>query len=263
RSVDAGDLVFSYYGTKIQHLGVVRHPAVSAPTPTEFGEIGENWSNNGWYVPVEWRPVPRPFRPKDLIEALRPLLPSKYSPLQRESGDGLQGVYLASVPEPMAHVLLDEMGRWGRDVSDNAQAIGDDEEAVRAVDDAVENAIRNNTEIDDTERRAVISARRGQGRLRQNLETIERKCRVTGVTDQRLLRASHIKPWRSCANNRERLDGFNGLLLAPHVDHVFDRGYVSFTDDGDVMVSPRMEAAQLERLGISTNPPSDPSSEAT
>ena len=54
RSVDAGDLVLSYYDTKIQHLGVVRYPAVSAPKPTEFGKIGQNWSNEVWYVPVEW-----------------------------------------------------------------------------------------------------------------------------------------------------------------------------------------------------------------
>jgi len=254
-SVDAGDLVFSYYETKIQHLGIVRHPAISAPKPAEFGSVGQNWSDSGWYVPVEWHAVPKPFRPKDLIEVLRPLLPSKYSPL-RDSGDGLQSVYLAWVPEPMARVLLNEIGKVGREIADVARNVGGDENSVSAIDNAVENGIRNNTEIDETEKQAVISARRGQGRFRQNLETIEQKCRVTGVTDQRLLMASHIKPWRACADNKERLDGYNGLLLTPHIDRLFDRGYISFTDDGEMLISPRMDTGQLGRLGVSTNPPS-------
>jgi hypothetical protein len=64
------------------------------------------------------------------------------------------------------------------------------------------------------------------------------------------LRASHIKPWRACANNHEGLDGYNGLLLAPNIDHPFDRGCISFTDNGDVVISPRMDAVQLPRLGL-------------
>ena len=62
--------------------------------------------------------------PKDLIEVLRPILPAKYSPLQRDSGDGLQSVDLAWVPEPMARILLGEMGQWGRDRAEDAQASG-------------------------------------------------------------------------------------------------------------------------------------------
>jgi hypothetical protein len=101
----------------------------------------------------------------------------------------------------------------------------------------------------------VIEARRGQGRFRLNVEGVEQACRVTGVTDPRLLRASHIKPWRSCATSAERLDGNNGLLLCPNVDHLFDRGYISFQDDGRILVSPLVDAAQIARLGVTTAPP--------
>ena len=101
----------------------------------------------------------------------------------------------------------------------------------------------------------MIEARRGQGRFRLNVETVEQRCRVTGVTDPRLLRASHIKPWRSCTTSAERLDGNNGLLLCPNVDHLFDRGYVSFEDDGRTLVSPLVDTAQIARLGVSTAPP--------
>jgi hypothetical protein len=115
----------------------------------------------------------------------------------------------------MARVLLDQAAGLSSEVLSAARTSGDDDGAVRTVDDAIEKVIQNDTNIDATERRAVIAARRGQGKFRANLEQIESRCRVSGITDQRLLRASHIKPWRSCANNHERLDGHNGLLLAP------------------------------------------------
>lgn len=50
--------------------------------------------------------------------------------------------------------------------------------------------------------------------------------------------------------NRERLNGNNGLLLSPHVDHLFDRGYISFEDNGDVLLSPRIEVSEFSRLGV-------------
>ena len=65
---------------------------------------------------------------------------------------------------------------------------------------------------------------------------IEKRCRVTGVSDERHLRASQIKPWRFSADH-EKLDGNNGLLLSPHIDHLFDRGYISFAADGLLMLS--------------------------
>jgi predicted restriction endonuclease len=65
---------------------------------------------------------------------------------------------------------------------------------------------------------------------------LEAGCRLTGVTDRRFLRAIHIKPW-SRSDSREKLDGNNGLLIAPHIDHLFDKGFISFEDDGSVMTS--------------------------
>jgi HNH endonuclease len=78
------------------------------------------------------------------------------------------------------------------------------------------------------------------------------------VTDPRLLKASHIKPWRSCITSAERLDGHNGLpLLCPNVDHLFDRGYISFGDHGSVLVSPLIDATQIALHCLATAPPSN------
>ena len=88
RLAEPGDVVFSFYDQHIQHLGIVQSRAVTAPKPTEFARAGHYWSEEGWLVPVQWRVLPTPYRPKDIISVLRPLFPAKYSPLQ-QSGDGL------------------------------------------------------------------------------------------------------------------------------------------------------------------------------
>ena len=253
RLVDNGDIVFSYYDQHIQHLGIVQRSGVSGSKPSDFGKAGNNWNNEGWFVPVKWHQLSSPLSPKRFFDQLEPTLPEKYSPLNRNTGDGLQN-YLSAVPERMAKVLLNQLGSLEVSIVEQAQILGDNEDAVKLLDDTVEQEIINNTAIDETERKAVVSSRRGQGRFRQNLASIEKGCRVTGVTDPRLLRASHIKPWRSCADNHERLDGYNGFLLAPHIDLLFDRGYISFSDNGDLMISPRIKSEQLSLLNISSNP---------
>lgn len=249
REVDAGDIVFSFAKQKIGYLGIVQRPAVSGQKPADFGLVGDYWNEEGWFVAVEWYNAPALVRPKEIIADLRPHLPSKYSPLQA-TGDGLQSVYLAEVPHPMADVLLTHFGAWGTEIMSLAAGTGTDDGSLREIEDAIENLVRNNTAIDETERQAVVNARRGQGRYRKNLEEIEKACRITGVTDTRLLKASHIKPWRSCATNHERLDGNNGLLLSYHVDHLFDRGYISFSDEGEMLLSNRLDPREVARLGI-------------
>jgi hypothetical protein len=249
RLVEPGDVVFSYFNQTIQNLGIATTSAIPYAKP-DFGNQGNNWSHDGWYVPVRWQRLSLAIRPKTIIEQLRPLLPRKYSPL-RDNGDGLQSVYLAAVPDEMAHLLLSQ---GSEELIASLTALKSNgvegDEAIERLDQRLEDAIKNDTSIDETEREAIVKARRGQGRYRKNLEQLESCCRITGVTDKRLLRASHIKPWRSCQTNQERLDGHNGLLLTPNADHLFDKGYISFEDDGRILISARIDRRQFELLGI-------------
>lgn len=87
-----------------------------------------------------------------------------------------------------------------------------------------------------TDKEALIKARRGQGKFRERVLANEPSCRLTGVSDARFLRASHIKPWID-STDVERLDGDNGLMLAPHVDHLFDLGFISFEQSGELLVA--------------------------
>ena len=78
---------------------------------------------------------------------------------------------------------------------------------------------------------------------------VETGCRLTGIIDRRHLRASHIKPWY-VSNDHEKLDPSNGLLLSPHVEHLFHRGYISFTDHGELLVSKSLNPVVLSAWGL-------------
>jgi hypothetical protein len=64
--------------------------------------------------------------------------------------------------------------------------------------------------------------------------------------------ASHCKPWRDCESNEERLNGENGLLLTPSVDHLFDRGFIGFEDSGRLIISPVVHLPSLQCMGVET-----------
>lgn len=78
---------------------------------------------------------------------------------------------------------------------------------------------------------------------------IWKKCSVTDCPATDVLRASHIKPWRF-STNTERLDPYNGLLLIPNLDALFDIGLISFKDNGEIIISNRLSSATLESLSI-------------
>lgn len=250
KSVAPGDLIFSYANQKIGHVGQALGRAIEMTKPLEFGTRGDVWSDNGWLVRVHWWPLAAPIRPKDFIQELVPTLPAKYSPLQK-NGDGLQSVYLAALPERMAQLLLSKskeiVGLLAEDI--NAQA----GEVPDKFADRVEQGLRNDTTIDSTEYESVIKARRGQGKFRRNVASVEKGCRITNVREAILLRASHIKPWSLCQTNHERLDGNNGLLLTPTFDVLFDRGFLTFSDDGSAIISSRISSEVRALVGLELN----------
>lgn len=115
----------------------------------------------------------------------------------------------------------------------------------------IERQVENDSSIRETERLALIWARNGQGLFRDRVSKIETRCRITGVENPVHLIASHCKLWRDSSND-ERLNGENGLLLTPSVDHLFDRGFIGFEDSGKLIVSPVAHKPSLERMGIET-----------
>ena len=102
-----------------------------------------------------------------------------------------------------------------------------------------------------TEAERLVVQRVGQDVFRAGLlDYWDGHCAVTGLAVPDLLRASHIKPWAACASDAERLDVFNGLLLAPHLDAAFDRGFITVADNGQVIVSPRLSDDDRKLLAL-------------
>jgi hypothetical protein len=253
REVSPGDVIFSFVDTLIPAIGIAQSYCWESPKPAEFGTTGQYWENVGWRVRVQFTPVEHRIRPKDHIEILRPLLPERYAPLQ-QSGNGIQSIYLTELPPPLAETLAGLIGAEAQaligSISVGAPMQTNDD--LDWWEHRIEDRIGTDTSIPPTDREAIIRARRGQGLFKQRVMEIEQRCRITGVTNPVHLIASHCKPWRD-STNPERLDGENGLLLTPSIDHLFDRGFIGFEDNGTLIVSPVAHKPSLDRMGIDTN----------
>lgn len=104
--------------------------------------------------------------------------------------------------------------------------------------------------LSETEREYLRAARIGQGQFRRSLlKAYGGCCPVTGITNPELLIASHIKPWKACTN-AERLDPQNGILLSALVDRLFDRGLITFGENGSTIVSPVLTPEDSEKCGL-------------
>lgn len=263
REVSPGDVVFSYCDTKISVIGTILSYCRENPKPEEFGSTGLNWSRIGWKVDVKWVMLEnRSIRPKDHIAEIRPLLANKYAPLTKD-GNGLQGIYLTTISYELADFLLRAVGEIGNQIRDISVAIEanlvKENPAVEADiiewENRIESKISTDLTLGQTMREQLIKARVGQGDFRKNVKEVEKRCRITGVERNEHLVASHIRPWRDCDSAEQRLDGENGLLLTPTVDHLFDKGFISFEDNGRLIISPVTDLKSLARMHIATKEP--------
>lgn len=242
RLISVGDPILSYVNGYIIALSKAVTCAFSAPKPSEFGNAGAEWSDEGWQVDAKYELLTQKFSPKYNIEKIRPLLPDMYSPI-RENGNGNQS-YLFEISKELFQVLM---------------ALGGEKDIARLTDNieisqnAQEVEWALNLITDDQERKTIatniVAARKGQGLFKSRVSRVEKGCRVTNAEGQGYLIASHIKPWVK-SNNIEKLDGFNGLLLSPHIDCLFDRGLISFSDEGDLLISKHCGSGIIAAWGI-------------
>lgn len=114
-----------------------------------------------------------------------------------------------------------------------------------------EKRINESKNISDCAKKIIINARVGQGEYRNKLLLECPFCPFTMVNDERLLIASHIKPWAR-SDNEEKIDPKNGFMLTPTYDRLFDQGFVTFDDDKKLIVSPWISPMNQKRLGIQT-----------
>lgn len=226
--VQPGDIVLSSVERKIVATSVAKSAAYPSQQPDP--QDAEFWAGDGRRVDVAYADLPQPF-PVDDLSDLFPLLSEDAGPLASD-GRGKQG-YLFAVNPAAAQQVLDRIGRQ----------VDVDQILASAVEADGPGPV---TTADRTQKVRV-----GQQKFREGVIKLwGGRCAVTGVSDQRLLIASHIKSWR-LSNDRERIDPHNGLLLEAGLDRLFDEGLITFADTGTVMISLQLSAADRDALGLS------------
>jgi len=219
---EVGDIVLSYANGKVSYFGVVVEEASTAQKPSEFGAAGDVWDNDGWFLPISWQKISPSIQPKLIWDEIQHLFPQKYSPLNGQGG-GNQGCYLAEISEQIFLTLMQYS------LEKNPILFSTIQKNLATTSSALRRQI--------TEVKRTVNQRIGQLQFRNEVIKLEGACPITGVASPAFLRASHIKPWRVCETAEERLDPYNGLALAPHIDQLFDQGYITFDTSGSLILS--------------------------
>ncbi len=150
--------------------------------------------------------------------------------------------YMVSIPEAVAGIILSSLDSVNLD---------DLKQTSKPTADSKGRKKRKATK--GGVRQSRSNARIGQGAFRDEvLDIWNNTCPVTNVTIPELLIASHIVSW-ALSDDEEKIDGYNGLPLSPNADKLFDKGLISFSDNGEILVSSSLPLATLRALGISEN----------
>lgn len=107
-------------------------------------------------------------------------------------------------------------------------------------------------QIEGEEREAIVNIRVNQGLFRERMLKVYGHCCLCNVSEPQLLIASHIKPW-AVAEASEKLDVNNGFLMCPNHDKLFDQGWVTFNDEGRIIISSRLKEVDRVFLNVDTN----------
>jgi hypothetical protein len=174
REVQQGDLIFSFAHAHLQAVGVAKMACYSCPRPDEFGKVGEAWDIMGWRVDVGFRRFTHPLKISSVVEKIVHLLPVRYAPIQ-SNGHGNQGAYLAEISKPLAENLLELtdpilLGLMGTSVvSEDPETQTSEPVVLIEWEDILQAKITANHKIPETTRKALIFARKGQGKFKENV----------------------------------------------------------------------------------------------
>lgn len=118
----------------------------------------------------------------------------------------------------------------------------------------VRNSLKNIEDLDliGDERETLIKSRVGHFKFKELLRLENKCCPICGLKSSSLLIASHIKPW-SKSNSKEKVDINNGFLFCPNHDYLFDKGLISFSDEGDLLISSLIPQEDKRILGLKEN----------
>lgn len=235
--VNYGDIIFSIYKRNLVSINIASGKAVDAIRPSDLDKA-DLCERNGWILKAEYNILDNPVSISNNIDEILKLCPSKYSPFTVK-GSGSQG-YLFEIGKDLGEYLL----KLAKDINNISIDIKLNEGKYIKKIDSMLDKFKN-----ETEKEIIVKSRVGQGLFKQKLLSKSCRCAICGLNIKDLLIASHCKPWAK-AYNKERLDVNNGLLLCPTHDALFDRGLITFEENGEIIISEKIEKSQYKLLNI-------------
>ncbi|CAI1935865.1 Uncharacterised protein [Serratia fonticola] len=213
KGVKAGDVIFCNKDREIVYVATATADAEPAPRP--LSRSFDKWEREGTRVDVELTVLEHPIDVSQFSE----IFMSSYNESSRpsvfaENGSCTQ-TYMCEIPEIAAKMIASFIGEnisidFNKETAKVKEATGSTKETI-------------------------IQARVGHGPYREKLfKKWGGKCAVTGIALESILTASHIVSW-SISNDKEKVDPYNGLPLIPNLDRLFDRGMISFDDNGHLL----------------------------
>ena len=229
--VRQGDIIFCCYDQRISFLAIADGDSYTEERPVtrDFRE----WDAVGNRVDVQIVELDRKVHRDEIATEFIARFNNRSAPSLFSNQATLNQIYMAHLPADAGMYLLEAVSQTARC-----------EEAF------IRSGTTEPAKISATTREALVMSRVGQGKFRADL--IKRwggRCALTGLQNVNLMVASHINAW-ALSTNIERLDVDNGLLLAPHIDRLFDQGLISFSDRGTLQVSPSLNVEDREIFGL-------------
>jgi len=229
-AVKKDDVIFCCRDAEIYAIAIAKADAYEAERPAR--RSFKEWSTDGRRVDVDLIILDRPILRDEVSAVFMDSFDSQTSPSLFTKNGTLKQIYMAHLPARAGAFLIEASGQQ-----------------TKLEDHLIDHGTPGK-KPDKTTREAIVQARVGQGRFRSALLGIwQGKCALTGVEHPDLLIASHIEAW-CVADNSARIDPNNGLLLAAHIDRLFDRGLISFADSGDLLVSTALSDHDRSVFGL-------------
>lgn len=231
KRVKAGDVIFCNRAGSIIFVAVARNAAYPAKSPkTRTFEV---WNDDGFRIDVDLSVVSPTVKVNSFKRELMAIHNDECTPKLFAKNGGVSQQYMVEIPDGAGALILGYTGNAEQDVCNKVDA-------------------RKKRRLSQGGTREVLAqARVGQGQFRDEVLALwKNTCPVTGLRKPELLTASHILKW-SLSDDTEKIDPNNGFPLSPAIDKLFDRGYVSFNESGELLFNKDAVSSQdLERLGV-------------
>lgn len=229
--VRQGDIIFCCYDQRISFLAIADDDSYTEARP--MSRAFQQWDVIGNRVDVQIVEIDRKVHRDEIATEFMARFNNRSAPSLFSNQATLNQIYMAHLPADAGMYLLEAVNQLARC-----------EEAF------ISSGAPDSAKISATTREALVMSRIGQGKFRADV--IKRwggQCALTGLQNVNLMVASHINAW-ALSNNAERLDVENGLLLAPHIDRLFDQGLISFSETGALQVSPLLSSKDGVIFGL-------------